>query len=346
MKKLLALLLGLLMLLSCFAIAEETPLILQRPEDADEAVAWAKEQTWEKTYTVGFGSLSDSDPVQKVLGDRLVEWASAYGIEIVRMDNNMSGTTAVSNVQLMINQEVDAIIEFNVDASVSGAIMDMCNEAGIPVVAIDIPHEGATFFGADNYLCGEMSGEFIAKAALEKWGKIDTFLMVDQMASGELPRQRVLQAEKGLRKVIPDFPAENIYMIEGGTSVDIAMTNAAAFLAAHPDEKIAVACLTAAQPVGVAAAAEVAGRTDDILIVGNNEDAFFAYSNAESPWIGAVTFHLVEYGKWILPIVREGLDTGVWPENVYIEHEILTHDNMDELFPNWREDMAAGIYPS
>lgn len=346
MKKLLALLLGALMLLSCFGIAEETPLILQRPEDADEAIAWAKEQNWETTYTIGYGSLNDSDPVAKVLGDRLAEWAKAYGIDVVRMDNNMSGTTAVSNVQLMLNQEVDAIVEFNVDESVSNAIMEMCNEANTPVVAIDIPHEGATFFGADNYLCGEMAGEFIAKAALEKWGKIDTFLMVDQMASGELPRQRVLQGETGLRKVIPDFPAEDIYMIEGGTSVDIAMTNMAAFLQAHPDEKIAVVCLTAAQPVGVAAAAEVANRVEDVLIVGNNEDAFFAYSNDESPWIGAVTFHLIEYGKWILPIVREGLDTGVWPEAVYVEHEILTHENMDELFPTWREDMEAGLYPS
>ena len=113
MKKLLALLLALLMALSCVACAaEEAPekapaeekvetpadeafdssLILSRPEDADEALAWAKEQNWGQTYTIGFGSLNDSDPVAKVMGDRFVEWCGYYGIEVVRTDNKSEGT--------------------------------------------------------------------------------------------------------------------------------------------------------------------------------------------------------------------------------------------------------------
>lgn len=366
MKKLLALLLALLMALSCVACAaEEAPekapaeekvetpadeafdssLILSRPEDADEALAWAKEQNWGQTYTIGFGSLNDSDPVAKVMGDRFVEWCGYYGIEVVRTDNKSEGTTAVTNVQLMLNQGVDAIVEFNVDASVSGAVMDMCNEAGVPVVAIDIPHEGATFFGADNYLCGEMCGEYIVQAALDKWGDFDCLLLMDQIVAGELPRQRVLQAVTGARKILPDLPDEKVYNIDGGVSLDTAVTASTAFLQAHPDEKIAVVCLSAAMPVAMMSAAETAGRSDDVIIIGNNEDAFFGYNPEGSPWVAAITFELVNYGKWIAPLVREGLDTGVWPENVYVEHHILTHENMDELFPNWREDMEAGIYP-
>lgn len=367
MKKLLALLLALVMVLGLVACgktdapavdapadkpadapADEAPAespILSRPEDADEALEWAKEQKWGKTYTIGFGSLNDSDPVAKVMGDRFVEWCGYYGIEVVRTDNKSEGTTAVTNVQLMLNQGVDAIVEFNVDASVSGAVMDMCNEAGVPVVAIDIPHEGATFFGADNYLCGEMCGEYIAQAALDKWGDFDCLLLMDQIVAGELPRQRVLQAVTGARKVIPDLPDEKIYNIDGGVSLDTAVTASAAFLQAHPDEKIAVVCLSAAMPVAMMSAAETAGRSDDVIIIGNNEDAFFGYNPEGSPWVAAITFELVNYGKWIAPLVREGLDTGVWPENVYVEHNILTHENMDELFPNWRADMEAGIYP-
>ena len=131
MKKLLALLLVLVMALSCVACAgEEAPVqapaeeknnapaeeapfespILSRPENADEALAWAQEQTWGKTYTIGFGSLNDSDPVAKVMGDRFVEWCGYYGINVVRTDNKSEGTTAVTNVQLMLNQGVDAIM--------------------------------------------------------------------------------------------------------------------------------------------------------------------------------------------------------------------------------------------
>ena len=37
--------------------------------------------------------------------------------------------------------------------------MDTFQRAGIPVIAVDIPLPGATFFGADNYRAGRMAGE-------------------------------------------------------------------------------------------------------------------------------------------------------------------------------------------
>lgn len=48
------------LLLAVPVCAEEEPLILQRPDDALEALAWAKEQEWEKTYTIGFGNISEN----------------------------------------------------------------------------------------------------------------------------------------------------------------------------------------------------------------------------------------------------------------------------------------------
>ena len=44
--------------------------------------------------------------------------------------------------------------------------------------------------------------------------------------------------------------------------------------------------------------------------------------------------------------MRQILDTGEMPEAVYIEHNVVTRDNIDELFPNWREDLENGLYPN
>lgn len=349
MKKLLALALALMLLLSVAAFAEETPLILQRPADAVEALAWAKEQTWDKTYTIGFANISEDNVTSTTLGDYIVECAAAYGMNVIRTDNNYDGMQAVTNCQSMLQRGIEGLIEFNVDESVGGVIMELCDEAGIPVMAIDIPHEGATFFGADNAKAGTLAGEAVAKAAQEKWGQcFDCLLLVDQMASGDLPRLRILKAEDGLRTVNPDFDAAKIYMVEGGQTVDEAQSAVSSFLTAHPTEKIGIVVLQGTAGVGTLAAVRTADREDDVVMIVNNEDYFFtdAANYEESSYAGAVTFQLMDYGQWIIPAMREILDTGVQPEAVYVEHNVVTRDNIDELFPDWRQKLADGIYPN
>lgn len=348
MKKLLALVLVAIMLLSLSAIAEETPLILQRPVDAVEALAWAKEQTWEKTYTIGFANIAEDNTTANILGNYIVECANAYGMEVIRTDNNYDGMQAVTNCQSMLQRGIEGLIEFNVDQSVGGVIMELCDEAGIPVIAIDIPHEGATFFGADNARAGTLAGEAVAQAAQKKWGQcFDCLLLVDQMASGDLPRLRVLKAEDGLRTLYPDFDASRIYIVEGGQTVDKAQTAVSSFLTAHPNEKIGVVVLQGTAGVGTLAAIRTADREADVVMIVNNEDYFFtdvANYDESSCFVGAVTFQLMDYGQWIIPAMREILDTGVQPENVYVEHKVVTRDNIDDLFPNWKQKLEDGIY--
>lgn len=348
MKKLLAIMLAIVMLLGVAAMAEEQPLILSRPADADEALAWAKEQTWDKTYTIGFSNIAEDNLTAQTLGDSIVNCCAAYGIEVLRTDNNYDGMQAVTNCQNLLQRNIEGLIEFNVDESVGGVIMELCNEAGIPVMAIDIPHEGATFFGADNAMAGTLAGKAAGEGAQKKWGEcFDCLCLVDQMASGDLPRLRVLKSEDGLREVYPDFDAAKIFTIEGGQTVDVAQTATSAFLNAHPDEKIGFVVLQAIAGVGVLAAIRTADREADCVMVVNNEDYIFtdvANYGEDSAFYGAVTFQLMQYGKWIAPAMREILDTGVQPENVYVDHHIVTRENIDELFPTWKEDLANGVY--
>lgn len=348
MKKLFALILAIVMLLSVAALAEEQPLILQRPEDAAEALAWAKEQTWDTTYTVGFANIAEDNTTANRLGDFIVECFAAYGIDVVRTDNNYDGMQAVTNCQSMLQRGIQGLVEFNVDESVGGVIMEMCNEVGIPVMAIDIPHPGATFFGADNAMAGTLAGQAVGEAATKKWGEcFDVLCLVDQMASGDLPRLRVLKAEDGLKEVYPDFDSAKVFTVEGGQTVDVAQTAVAAFLNAHPDERIGFVVLQSTAGVGTLAAIRTADREADCVMVVNNEDYFFtdaANYGEDSAFAAAITFQLMQYGQWIAPAMREILDTGVQPENVYVQHKILTRENIDDLFPTWKEDLANGIY--
>ena len=370
MKKLLGIVLTLLLLISLMACAakenvdtqvpdeQQVPaedasvpaetefLILERPDDAIESLEWAKEQTWDKKYTVGFANLVEDSEDMLLMRDYMVECCEAYGMEVSCVNNNFDGATALSNAEVLLQKGIDGLIEFNVDESVGGVIMEKCNEAGVPVIAIDIPHPGATFFGADNEKCGFIAGEALANQAVEKWnGEVDCLLLIDHMDSGELPRQRILKAPDGVRSVIPDFPEDRVFIVDGGGhDVTDCQSAVASFLAAHPDwDNILICGLQTTDGIGALAAIEMADRVDDCIMIINNENDFFAHvknypDEESSPWYGCVTFMIRYYGQWVAPAMREILDTGVMPETVYVDHDILTRDNIDEMFPTWKED--------
>ena len=47
--------------------------------------------------------------------------------------------------------------------------MDKFQQADIPVVAVDIPMVGATFFGVDNYRAGHMAGKALGEWVEGRW---------------------------------------------------------------------------------------------------------------------------------------------------------------------------------
>ena len=63
------------------------------------------------------------------------------------------------------------MIEFQTDEVIAPAIASKYLEANIPFIAIDIPHPGATYFGANNYQAGLLGGTLpgtVGQEALER----------------------------------------------------------------------------------------------------------------------------------------------------------------------------------
>jgi len=319
-------------------IAPESQSTGAAPDANSDLDAQTPSEPGEKQYVVGFANIAENSQVAIDLGDCIVEECEKLGMKVVRVNNNFDGATAVKNVDDLLTMGIDALIEFNVDESVAPVIMEKCNAANIPVFAIDIPHPGATFFGADNQYAGELAGEYMGKLANELWGgEVDCLLLVDQMASGELPRKRILGSIPGIQKEIPDFSEDKVFYVEGKQDAGTAQQVVSDFLSAHPDwNHILIGSLQDDGFRGACAAVEVAGRENDVLAVGQNEYFFIEYARAhpdENFVRGAVAFFLTSYGKWLAPAVKEKLDGKDVPENVYVEHQVVTRANLNELFP-------------
>jgi hypothetical protein len=58
---------------------------------------------------------------------------------------------AVRNAQHFVREHVDLVIEFQTDETVAPIISNTYREAKIPFIAVDIPHPGATYYGANNF---------------------------------------------------------------------------------------------------------------------------------------------------------------------------------------------------
>lgn len=287
---------------------------------------------------VGFANIDESVDLQIAVRESIVRKGKELGLKIITANNRSDGSTAVRIADDMITMKVDAFIEFNVDENVAPVIMEKMNDANIPVFAIDIPHPGAAFFGANNLEAGKIAGRYLAEKAIEKWnGQIDYLLLVDQMASGEMPRQRILGYIPGIQEKIPSFTENKVMFVEGGSEANKAQQVVADFLSAHPNSRhILIGTLHDIGGMGAWAAAETAGRTNDILMVVQNEFAFLDHIKSnpqEDGFIGAVAYFFDRYGDFLMPAVKKVLDGGPMPDNVYVEHELIDRNNAKKYYP-------------
>lgn len=321
MRKLVSLVLVLAMMLTCVAaLAEE-----------------------EKTYKIGFANIAELVELQVTVKESVERAAEEAGVELVYMNNNLDGATAVQNADNMVQQEVDGFIEFNIDESVGPTIKGIMDDAGIPVIAVDIAIEGCTFFGANNEVAGVVGGRALGQEAQERWGEEpDILLLVYDSTSGESPMKRVTCMPDGLRETFPDFSEDKVYMVDAGIDASTAQKAVSDFLSAHPDEhKIAIGCYHDVAATSTLAAIETAGREADCIMVSENEYGYLDYLKAnptvegDECWIGGVAFFFTRYGDYLIPAMIDLLEGNDIGETIYVDHEVITRENAEEYFADY-----------
>lgn len=291
------------------------------------------------TVKVGYANLSDRSNFCKMVRNSIEEQCAARGWELVCVDNNTDAQTAVRNATDLVTLGCDYVIEFNVDESVAPVIMEIFNDAEIPVIAIDIAHPGAIFFGADNARAGELAGETAGEWIKENWnGEVEYVVLITQPDAGESVAPRVGMFPTGLRNVGVTIDDSNIFEIDGKNDSTTQQSLFAAFLQAHPDaKKVAVATIDDTAGNAVYSAAEIAGRADQVVVVSQNATADFVepmYAcNGETNWIASIGYFPHRYGEWICPIIEDLIAGKEMEENYYIDHLAIDWNNIQEYYP-------------
>ncbi len=285
----------------------------------------------------GFAGQSEEMPFSNEVTASLKLAAASVGVDLLILDNGYDGPTAIRNAEQFVEKRVDLIIEFQVEQKVAPIIADKIAAANIPLIAIDIPHPHATYFGVDNYRVGVEAGEALAAHAVRKWrGRVDWVLGLDLPEAGQLVQSRITGAFEGVCSLMPDVPQECFVRLDGRGMRDHSRKLVSAFLQRHTKEqRILIAAATDTSALGALDAVREQKRDRHVVIVGQDciDEAMQEISKNNSPLIGSVSHEAHSYGEQLIHLGLSLLRGQTVPPYNYVSHRLVTRETINPANP-------------
>lgn len=289
-----------------------------------------RQVTRSKKLRFGYASQSSDMPFSNQVTDSLKEAAGQLGVDLLVLDNRYDAQTALENAEEFVRQRVDLVIEFQVEQQIAPMIADKIAEANIPLIAIDIPHPHATYFGVDNYRIGVAAGETLAGYALASWGgKVDWVIGLDLPEAGHLVQSRITGSFEGIKGKITDLPVECFVRIDGRGVRERSHKLIADFLQRHPKDKhVLIAAATDTSALGALDAVREQKRDKHVVIVGQDciPEALEEIRSGKSPLIGSVSHETSSYGPSLLHLGLSLLRGQTVPPYNYVAHKMVTRE--------------------
>lgn len=302
---------------------------LSRPEDGRYRLV-----SRPRKLRFGFGGQSEQLPFSVAVTDSLRAAGMAAGVDLLILDNQYSGDVARKNVEEFIQQRVDLVIEFQAERYVAPIIANRLASVGIPLIAVDIPHPHAIYYGLDNYRAGLDVGELLGAYAQQKWkGQVDLVVGLDNMKTGTFVQSRITGAFEGIRAKLPGLTNDQFVRTDGGGLREQSYKAIRAVLMKHRKARhILVAPNNDTTALGVLDAARELKREHHMAIVGHDcvPEAMKEMNRKNSPLIGSVSHEVATYGPRLIQLGLALLKgENVAPYN-YVEHKLVTKFNYNQ----------------
>jgi ribose transport system substrate-binding protein len=289
----------------------------------------------QKGYRIGFANLSEENSQIAVDVRRGLERAAQNlsSIDLIVADNRLDPHHAMQVADDLIEQQVDLVIEYQIDYKTNSLIMEKFQAAGTPVIAVDIPIVGATFFGVDNYRSGHMAGIALGSWIEKYWGgEIDALLVLIEPRAGSLPETRIHGQMDGLQEVIGPVPDESILYLDSGNTSTVSEKAVTDCLRQLPDHRhIAILSFNDDAAYGALQAARRLDREEDVAIVGQGADRIIRNEirRQNSRIIGSTAFFPEWYGDRLLNLALKILQGKPVPPAAYTEHVFIDQENIN-----------------
>lgn len=287
-----------------------------------------------KRLRFGFAAQSAEMPFSVAVGASVTAAAAAAGVELLQLDNRYDPDVAIKNAEEFVRQRVDLVLEFQVEEHVAPHVAHIFKKAEIPLVAIDVPHPNATYFGVDNFEVGYEAGVLLAKYATGRWkGSADWVLGIGFSEAGSFVQSRIAGAFEGIRERLGKIPSDHYLRLDGRGMRQPSLMAVAEFLRHRKGQRILVAASTDSSALGVLDAARQLGREQDFAIVGQDciPEVLDEMRKGTSAIIGSVSHGAETYGPRLIQLGISLLRGHIVPPYNYVRHHVVTPETLAEV---------------
>ena len=309
--------------------------LLEKP--AKNVYRPASQQWKRKRYRIGYASQSEEFSFSRLVSESIRSSAFDAGIELIELSNRYSSTVAIRNAEIFVREGVDLVIEFQTDEDSAATVASKLIEAGIPIIAIEIPHPGASFYGANNYRAGILAGHALAKGAVQHWGgQVDEVILLELAKAGPLPRSRLTGVLAGLRELLPKIPDHKVRFINGNGRFENSLEAIRRHLIHSKSNHVLLGALNDPSCLGALQAFEEAGRAQNCLAVAQNAtiEARREMRRIGTRLVGSVAYFPERYGDAVMTLALDKLEGKEIPSATFTRHQLITPENVESFYPN------------
>jgi ribose transport system substrate-binding protein len=263
--------------------------------------------------------------------------AQAEGIELISLDNRYNAKIAQRNADLLVREKVDLAIEFQTDETVAPIVAAKYREAGIPMIAIDIPHPGATYYGANNYEAGLIGGRYLGRWVKEHWhSELDEIILLELPRAGNLPQMRLTGMLVGINLVLPTAKNCRVTHLNGDGDLGASFEVVRKYIRGSRSRRLVVGAINDVSAIGALRAFEEAGRAETCAIIGQNAspEGRAELREPNTRLVGSVAFFPERYGPDLIKVSLDILNKRPVPPAVFVEHKLVTPTTVEHYYPN------------
>ncbi|MGO9257068.1 MAG: substrate-binding domain-containing protein [Bryobacteraceae bacterium] len=297
----------------------------------------ASEVRRRRLYRIGYAAQGQDSSFDREVRNGLTQAAEREHVELITVDNRYQPKIALRSADYLIREQVDLVIEFQTDELIAPAIASKYLEASIPFIAIDIPHPGATYFGANNYQAGLMGGNYLGRWAKKHWnGEPDQILLIEIQRAGSLPKARMRGLVAGIGEVVRIADHCRTVNIDGDGQFQTSLERVRKHLRESKARRVLVGAANDSCALGALRAFQEAGRASECVIVGQNAEPEVRAELRlpHTRLIASVAFFPEKYGDGLIRLALDILARKPVPPAVFTNHQVITPDNVDHFYPN------------
>ena len=291
----------------------------------------------QRPFRLGYAAQGTDYQFSKEVSSGLQRAAAAQGVELICVDNRYNAKIAQRNADVLVREKVDLVIEFQTDEHVAPIVALKYREAGIPLIAIEVPHPGATYFGANNYEAGLIGGRHLGRwAKQQRCAEGDEIVLLTLDRAGSLPRMRLTGMLVGMKELCPTLEHCTVAYLDGDGKLGQSFEIVRRHLRGSRARRFLIGAINDPSALGALRAMQEAGRAESCVIMGQNAspEGRMELRQPGTRLIGSVAYFPEKYGADILTVALDILNRRPVPPAVFVKHQLVTPDNVDHIYPN------------